>query len=104
MQRVARAKQFPHSKDDFDLLYGEVHKWKIAELKRIASMYEGASRIAEVNILLDKEIHLLTGIDRQRQLVFNAMQDFRDEKLLTALGKPLKWIGYKGKSMFIHVF
>ncbi|KAI8130333.1 hypothetical protein FF38_04992 [Lucilia cuprina] len=94
IKREQRAKQFPRTKDDFDLLYGEVQKWKMAEMKRIASMYEGASRIAEINILLDKEITLLSGIDRQRQLVFEAMKDFRQEQLLKKMGEPIKWIGY----------
>lgn len=66
-------------------------------MKRIASMYEGASRIAEINILLDKEITLLSGIDRQRQLVFEAMKDFRQEQLLKKMGEPIKWVGYGGK-------
>ncbi|XP_065371639.1 IQ motif and ubiquitin-like domain-containing protein [Calliphora vicina] len=94
IKREQRAKQFPRSKDDFDLLYGEVQKWKMAEMKRIASMYEGASRLAEINILLDKEITLLGGIDRQRQLVFEAMKDFRQEQLLKKMGEPIKWVGY----------
>lgn len=96
IKREQRAKQLPRTKDDFDLLYGEVQKWKMAEMKRIASMYEGAARIAEINILLDKEITLLSGIDRQRQLVFEAMKDFRQEQLLKKLGEPIKWVGYGG--------
>ncbi|KAM7362629.1 IQ motif and ubiquitin-like domain-containing protein isoform 2-T2 [Cochliomyia hominivorax] len=94
IKREQRAKQFPRTKDDFDLLYGEVQKWKIAEMKRIAKMYEGPSRIAEINILLDKEITLLSGIDRQRQLVYEAMKDFRQEQLLKKMGEPIKWVGY----------
>uniref|UniRef100_A0A1I8M3B5 IQ motif and ubiquitin-like domain-containing protein n=1 Tax=Musca domestica TaxID=7370 RepID=A0A1I8M3B5_MUSDO len=94
IKREERAKQFPRTQDDFDLLYGEVQKWKMAELKRIASMYEGAARVAEVNILLDKEIQLLNGIERQRQIVSEAMKDFRQEQMLKKLGEPIKWVGY----------
>lgn len=96
IKREERAKQFPRTQDDFDLLYGEVQKWKMAELKRIASMYEGAARVAEVNILLDKEIQLLNGIERQRQIVSDAMKDFRQEQMLKKLGEPIKWVGYGG--------
>lgn len=99
IKREQRAKQFPRTQDDFDLLYGEVQKWKMAELKRIASMYEGAARVAEVNILLDKEIQLLNGIERQRQIVFEAMRDFRQEQMLKKMGDPIKWVGYGGKRM-----
>lgn len=65
-------------------------------MKRIAQMYEGAARVAEVNILLDKEIQLLNGIERQRQLVYEAMKDFRQEQLLKQMGEPIKWVGYGG--------
>uniref|UniRef100_A0A1I8QF59 IQ motif and ubiquitin-like domain-containing protein n=1 Tax=Stomoxys calcitrans TaxID=35570 RepID=A0A1I8QF59_STOCA len=94
IKREERAKQFPRTQDDFDLLHGEVQKWKLAELKRIASMYEGPARVAEVNILLDKEIQLLNGIERQRQVVFEAMKDFRQQQMLKKMGEPIQWIGY----------
>ncbi|BFF90480.1 IQ and ubiquitin-like domain-containing protein [Drosophila madeirensis] len=97
-QRVDRQlaiKQFPRSKDDFDLLYAEICLWKRAELKRIAANYEGPARISEVNILLDKEIQLLNGVERQRRLVCKAMEDFRKDQLLKKMGKPIEWIGYK---------
>lgn len=97
-ERVERnkvLKQFPKTKDDFDLLFAEVSRWKKAELKRITANYEGPARIAEVNILLDKEIQLLNGVERQRNLVFKAMEDFRLEQLLKEMGKPIEWIGYK---------
>lgn len=103
IKREQRAKQFPRTQDDFDLLYGEVQKWKMAELKRIASMYEGAARVAEVNILLDKEIQLLNGIERQRQIVFEAMRDFRQEQMLKKMGDPIKWVGYGGKQKAVGI-
>ncbi|XP_050328787.1 IQ and ubiquitin-like domain-containing protein [Bactrocera neohumeralis] len=95
IKRIELAKQFPQTKDDFEMLYGEVQKWKIAELKRIARLYEGPARIAEVNVLLDKEIQLRNGIEKQRCIVKKAMEDFRNEKMLTKLGEPIKWVGYK---------
>ncbi|CAD6994503.1 unnamed protein product [Ceratitis capitata] len=95
IKRIELAKQFPQTKDDFEMLYGEVQKWKIAELKRIARLYEGPARIAEVNVLLDKEIQLRNGIEKQRVIVRKAMEDFRNEKMLTKLGEPITWVGYK---------
>lgn len=97
IKRIELAKQFPQTKDDFEMLYGEVQKWKIAELKRIARLYEGPARIAEVNVLLDKEIQLRNGIEKQRVIVRKAMEDFRNEKMLTKLGEPITWVGYKGE-------
>ncbi|XP_037729573.1 IQ and ubiquitin-like domain-containing protein [Drosophila subpulchrella] len=105
-QRVERhrvVKQFPRNKDDFDLLYAEVGRWKKAELKRITANYEGPARIAEVNILLDKEIQLLNGVERQRNLVFKAMEDFRNDQLLKEMGKPIEWIGYKDSKIHMDL-
>ncbi|XP_055850185.1 IQ and ubiquitin-like domain-containing protein [Episyrphus balteatus] len=95
--RENAVKNFPHTKEDFGLLYAHVEKWKQAEMKRIAKMYSGAPRLAEVNILLDKEIQLLNGIERQRTVVRKAMKDFRENQLLQKMGEPIKWIGYKDK-------
>ncbi|ALC47576.1 CG13855 [Drosophila busckii] len=94
VERKEVIKQFPRTNDDFDLLFAEIGRWKRAELKRIAANYEGPARISEVNILLDKEIRLLNGVERQRRLVYLAMEDFRNEQLLKQMGKPIEWIGY----------
>lgn len=90
-----KLKQFPRTNDDFEMLFAEIGRWKKAELKRITANYEGPARIAEVNILLDKEIQLLNGLDKQKRLVFESMEDFRNEQLLKKMGKPIEWIGYK---------
>lgn len=105
-QRVERnelIKQFPRTTDDFDLLFAEISRWKRAELKRIAANYEGPARISEVNILLDKEIRLLNGVERQRRLVYLAMEDFRNDQLLKKMGKPVEWIGYKDTKIHLDL-
>uniref|UniRef100_A0A1B0A7V4 IQ motif and ubiquitin-like domain-containing protein n=1 Tax=Glossina pallidipes TaxID=7398 RepID=A0A1B0A7V4_GLOPL len=94
ISREQRAKQFPRTKNDFDMLLGEVQKWKTAEMKRINNMYEGAPRIAEINILLNKEIEMLNNIECQRNLVYKSMEDSRQQQLLRKMGEPIKWIGY----------
>jgi len=103
MERHRVIKQFPRNKDDFDLLYAEVARWKKAELKRITANYEGPARIAEVNILLDKEIQLLNGVERQRNLVYKAMEDFRKDQLLKEMGKPIEWVGYKDSKIHMDL-
>lgn len=102
ISREQRAKQFPRTKNDFDMLLGEVQKWKIAEMKRINNMYEGAPRIAEINILLNKEIEMLNNIECQRNLVYKSMEDSRQRQLLRKMGEPIKWIGYAGKQFESH--
>lgn len=103
VERKEKIKQFPRTADDFDLLYAEISRWKRAELKRIAANYEGPARISEVNILLDKEINLLNGVERQRRLVYLAMEDFRNDQLLKQMGKPLEWIGYNDTKIHLDL-
>ncbi|XP_020813138.1 IQ and ubiquitin-like domain-containing protein [Drosophila serrata] len=103
VERHQVVKQFPRSKDDFDLLFAEVGRWKKAELKRITANYEGPARIAEVNILLDKEIQLLNGVERQRNLVYKSMEEFRNDQLLKEMGKPIEWIGYKDTKIHLDL-
>uniref|UniRef100_A0A1A9WNM7 IQ motif and ubiquitin-like domain-containing protein n=1 Tax=Glossina brevipalpis TaxID=37001 RepID=A0A1A9WNM7_9MUSC len=92
--RIERAKQFPRTKNDFDVLLGEVQKWKTAEMKRINSMYEGAPRVAEINILLNKEIEMLNNIERQRNFAQKSMEESRQKQTIEKMGEPIKWIGY----------
>ncbi|XP_037943407.1 IQ and ubiquitin-like domain-containing protein [Teleopsis dalmanni] len=103
IKRTDRVKQFPQTKEDFDLLYTEVDNWKKAELKRISQMHHGVARIAEFNLLLDKEIGLLNGIERQKQIIRKAMQDSREEQLLNKMGQPIEWIGYKDTNIHLDL-
>lgn len=70
------------------------------QIKRINSMYSGGPRIAELHCLLDREIQLLNGVEKQRSLVRKALKDFRDEQQLKKLGEPVKWVGYESMHFF----
>ncbi|KAL5284600.1 IQUB.2 family protein [Megaselia abdita] len=94
---IVRPNEFPCSKEDFESLYAEVQKWKDAEMKRICQSYSDGPKIVEVSLLLDKEIGKLNDIERKKNAVLNALQDYRQEKLLTEMGEPVKWVGYKGE-------
>lgn len=59
-------------------------------------MYSGAPRGAELYLLLEKEINLLNGIERQRAKVRKHLQEQQIEKALDEMGMPIKWIGYRG--------
>ncbi|XP_062538956.1 IQ and ubiquitin-like domain-containing protein isoform X2 [Armigeres subalbatus] len=87
-------KTFPKTKQDFDALYAQVQMWKENELKQICEKYSGAPKIAEMNMLLDKEVQLLNGIDRQRQILQEEAKKARNEQILKKLGDPVKWVGY----------
>ncbi|XP_055523710.1 IQ and ubiquitin-like domain-containing protein [Wyeomyia smithii] len=87
-------KTFPKTKQDFDALHAQVQMWKENELKQISEKYSGAPKIAEMNMLLDKEVQLLNGIERQRQILQQEAKKVLNEQILKKLGDPVKWVGY----------
>lgn len=84
--------------------YISIHPTRfIFQIKRINQLYvEGGHRIAELHVLLDKEIQLFNGIERQRTKLRNHILEVRTEKMLQQLGTPTKWVGYKGKFISRH--
>lgn len=64
-------------------------------------MYVGGHRISELHVLLDKEIQLFNGIERQRTKLRNHILEVQTEKMLEKLGTPTKWAGYKGEPDFV---
>lgn len=66
------------------------------QLARIGEMYAGAPRNAELYLLLEREINLLNGIERQRAKVRQHVREQQIEKDLDEMGMPIKWIGYRG--------
>ncbi|XP_050088317.1 IQ and ubiquitin-like domain-containing protein [Anopheles aquasalis] len=87
------ARTFPKTKEEFDALFAQIHCWKENELKLIRERYSGAPKIAEMNILLDKEIQLLNGVERQRRAIQRELTDVVVEKRLTKISEPKRWIG-----------
>ncbi|ETN62722.1 hypothetical protein AND_005579 [Anopheles darlingi] len=87
------ARTFPKTKEEFDALFAQIHCWKENELKLIRERYSGAPKIAEMNILLDKEIQLLNGVERQRRAIQRELTDVVVEKRLTKISEPKRWVG-----------
>ena len=90
-KREIIGKVFPRTKDDFSMLYSMVERWKKGELKRIISMSCSSARIAEVSVLLDKEIEMLQTIERYRKIVKDDMKIRKTEQFLRDIGDPLTW-------------
>ncbi|KAK7101379.1 IQ motif and ubiquitin-like domain-containing protein [Littorina saxatilis] len=87
----------PKSKEDFDLLYAALEKWRLEELERINSSLTGAERKAALCMLLDQETQLLAAIERHKLETgvdnkHNRIQDF-----LEKAAAPKKWRGFDGK-------
>jgi IQ and ubiquitin-like domain-containing protein len=89
----------PTTKQDFDVLHAQIQKWKLSEIKRIGQQYSGGPKIAELNAVLDKEIQMLNGVEKQRQALRKEMQKLRTNKMLVDMGRPVKWVGYKSKEV-----
>jgi IQ and ubiquitin-like domain-containing protein len=89
----------PTTKQDFDALHAQIQKWKLSEIKRIGQQYSGGPKIAELNAVLDKEIQMLNGVEKQRQALRKEMQKLRTNKMLVDMGRPIKWVGYKSKEV-----
>lgn len=54
-----------------------------------------------MHVLLDKEIQLFNGIERQRTKLRNHILEIQTDKLLEQLGTPTKWVGYKGERFIL---
>lgn len=76
------------------------------QIKRITKLHSGGPRIAELNGLLDKEVQLLNGIERQRAEIRSHLAEVRAENTLNQMGEPIKWIGYRStywKNFFVTI-
>lgn len=91
-------KTYPKTKDDFDMLYSQIQQWKEMQIKRISELHTGGPKIAALNGLLDNEITLLNGIEKQRMILREKAIEAKNDKVLKNLGKPKKWIGYNSKT------
>lgn len=66
-------------------------------MKLIREKYSGAPKIAEMNILLDKEIQLLNGVERQRRAIRREQLEEVVERQLVKISEPKRWVGYNSK-------
>ncbi|KAJ6638626.1 IQ and ubiquitin-like domain-containing protein, partial [Pseudolycoriella hygida] len=91
-RRECTVNTFPKTKEDFNLLYTQIQRWKEAEIKRINQLYVGGHRIAELHVILDKEIQLFNGIERLRTKLRKHNAEVQTGKMLDQMGTPTKWI------------
>lgn len=89
------AKTFPRTRDDFRMLYSMVDRWKKAQIDRISKNCSGAAKIAEFYLVLDKEIEMLSAIEKLRQRIKEEMKDVKLMNFFKAISDPVKWTGYK---------
>jgi hypothetical protein len=56
----------PRTKDDFEVLYSALEKWRLEELAKINSAKTGAARKAALAMLVDQEAELIATIERYK--------------------------------------
>ncbi|XP_067933394.1 IQ motif and ubiquitin-like domain-containing protein, partial [Watersipora subatra] len=86
----------PKTKEDFDLLYAALEKWRLEEIDKIDSSLSGAERKAALCQLLDQETQLIASIGRHKK---DADAENREKIVMSFLNKaaaPKKWRGPDG--------
>lgn len=71
------------------------------QTKRIIEEFTGPSKIVEIQVLLEKEIQLLNGIEKRRMEIQKEMEEARQDRILKKQGETVKWIGYKSEFSII---
>merc|ERR1739838_1156845 len=88
----------PKSKEDFDLVYAALEKWRVEELANInAEIMDEATRKAALCALLDQESQLIASIGKHK---IEAGKNIRTEgvqKLLEKAAAPKRWKAYDGR-------
>jgi hypothetical protein len=74
----------PRSKDDFEILYNALEKWRNEELAKINATKTGAARKAALAILVDQEAELIATIERYK---IEASKENKEKKIQNLLEK-----------------
>lgn len=95
-------KVFPRTRADFNMLYAMVDRWKKAHIERISKLHTTASKLAEFYLLLNKEIEMLSVIEKQRNKLRQEMKIVDEIRFFHYISDPVRWIGYKGAKIRMH--
>ncbi|KAL3853468.1 hypothetical protein ACJMK2_017004 [Sinanodonta woodiana] len=87
----------PKTKEDFDLLYHALEKWRQEELERINNTLTDAERKAALCMLLDQETQLISAIGRHKMEADAENKDKRIQQFLEKAAAPRRWHGFDGK-------
>jgi hypothetical protein len=87
----------PKTKEDFDLLYAALEKWRREEMERIDERKSGPEKKAALCGLLEQEEYLIQSIERHRINANQTNVKERDRAFLEKAAAPKKWRAYDGK-------
>ncbi|ESP01005.1 hypothetical protein LOTGIDRAFT_52457, partial [Lottia gigantea] len=97
IKREFERRMNPNSKEDFDLLFHALEKWRKEEIERIELSLTGAEKKAALCMLLDQETQLLAAIDRHKLEADKSNKTKRIQDFLAKAAAPKKWKARDGK-------
>lgn len=77
----------PRTKDDFEILYAALEKWRLEEIDKINFAKTGAARKAALAMLVDQEAELIATIERYKIEANKENQDKNIQILLEKVNK-----------------
>lgn len=89
----------PRTKEDFDLLYHALEKWRQEELAVIDATHTGAKRKAALCHLLDQETQLIAAISRHKLQADTENKQRAIQNFLDKAAAPRRWKTSDGKYM-----
>ncbi|CAF0725391.1 unnamed protein product [Rotaria sordida] len=81
----------PRTKDDFDVLYAALEKWREEEIAKINATKQGAARKAALALLVDEETELLATIDRYKTEAQKYNKEVNIQRFLERIAQPKRW-------------
>lgn len=81
----------PKTKDDFEILYSALEKWRLEELSKINASKSGAARKAALAMLVDQEAELIGTIERYKIEASKENKEKQIQALLDRMSKPRSW-------------
>jgi hypothetical protein len=80
----------PKTKDDFEILYSALEKWRYEELSKINATKSGAARKAALAMLVDQEAELIGTIERYKIEASKENKEKQIQKLLEKVSLTLE--------------
>ncbi|XP_071484963.1 IQ motif and ubiquitin-like domain-containing protein [Diadema antillarum] len=97
IRREFERRMNPRTKEDFDLLYHALEKWRQEELTTIDEGMTGAQRKAALCHLLDQETQLIAAIGRHKLQADSENKQRSIQSFLDKAAAPRRWKAFDGK-------
>ncbi|RMZ94353.1 IQ and ubiquitin-like domain-containing, partial [Brachionus plicatilis] len=86
----------PRTRDDFEILYAALEKWRSEEIEKINATKTGAARKAALAMLVDQEAELIATIERYKIEANKENKDRNIQILLEKMSQPKIWKAKNG--------